>query len=689
MVIEVDSLLRPANSTTYKNRKRNRRESSPVPSKRVKMFRDMNDAYVYRPASLHGKRGPERNYQGSNASALSPHSQMPSTIPLFQGSSNHMAATRTAAAPQFVRSDNTPLLPAASITSVKENAEVLSPPSETLIHPSATPSPFHLAKPFPLSSPFKGGRSRNNNKCMPINNLPTTRQARTKSTQNLPNARQNSFKQSRIPTIQSAGIHSSKPKHRTASSTLTRTTERSRAASWLVPPPPTRVPRSLAQVTACAPVDQRHNNDCRSHVSQREEDESSPQSFGMTSFFADTPDAFSTPVRATRQKGGANRMALTKVFDINGADQSFSSASTPNAGSQADPMRSISLPPLSPSSLSTTIVAKSQPRHVESHPNLIAPPRQRAQRTADRLQMASSSLESSPMPHTPAACSSLPYLARALPAAIFPGPPAEYAMPQLTFPVSPSRNGVLLTPTSSPLTIGNRPTDLHKHHTLNDTATPHKHILNNLQHPASAGATIGSQRHQFDLEGDMLSLTISDGLTISDTRGETCVKRHPLSEIDQRTNGLHEAINSGRKKIKRTISQTDDEETTKDDLNVLRGSVDSCVRSCPSNRTMDQNNERTSGPNRQPGGLHSRRKRMNIDEALGKKSSRGGRCKALSTKVFLPAPLTVGGHDVYRGVAMTQHVNNGVDDGSDDELLLKHGQTKRFVTTLHFIQLFS
>jgi hypothetical protein len=47
-------------------------------------------------------------------------------------------------------------------------------------------------------------------------------------------------------------------------------------------------------------------------------------SLGITSFFADAPDAFSTPVRPARQKGEDNRTTLT-------ADQSFSSVSTPDA----------------------------------------------------------------------------------------------------------------------------------------------------------------------------------------------------------------------------------------------------------------------------------------------------------------------------------------------------------------------
>jgi hypothetical protein len=668
MVIEVDSSLRPANRTTYKNRKRTRHEPSPVPNKRVRVFRDVNDAYAYHPTSLCGERSPGHIYQGADASALSQHSQKPYPISPFQGSSNYMATTRKLAVPQFAHSDNTLLLSAASITNVKENVETLSSPSQMLVHPSATSSPFQVAKPIPLSSPFKGGHSRNSKECGPTTILFMARQVRTKSIQNLPSVRQSSFKQSRSPTIQSTGIPSSKPKQRTVSSTLTRTTERSRAASWLIPPPP-HVPHSrVPQAITCVPVDQEHNNDRRSHIPQREEDESSPQSFGITSFFADAPDAFSTPVRPTRQKGEDNRTALT-------ADQSFSSVSTPDAGPEADPLRSVSLLPLSPSSPSITVMERSQLGHTVSCPQLIAPPRQRAQRTADRLQTASSSLENSPMTHTPATGSVFPSLAHALPA-ISSGSPSAYARRRLAFPASPSGNNVPLTPASSPPASGKPQADLHRHHALNDTPTPYnKHILDNAQHSATAGATISSQHHQIGLESDMLSLTISDGLTIGpdmpilDARADW----HPLPEIDQQTSGQHEAINRGRKKTKRTISQTDDEEIIGDDPNVL---LDSCVRGCQANG----NNEPTSGLHSQS---HFHRGKTNIDKAPGKKSRHAVRRKALLTTAFSPAlPIVDGGRDGYRRALMRRYGENGVDEESEDELLLKHGQTKRFVAPL-------
>jgi len=70
--------------------------------------------------------------------------------------------------------------------------------------------------------------------------------------------------------------------------------------------------------------------------------------------------------------------------------------------------------------------------------------------------------------------------------------------------------------------------------------------------------------------------------------------------------------------------------------------------------------------------------------ALGK-SSHAMRSEALFTAVPSPAlPIIAGGH---RPALMARYRNNEIDEESEDELLLKHGQTKRFVVALSSLQL--
>jgi hypothetical protein len=61
------------------------------------------------------------------------------------------------------------------------------------------------------------------------------------------------------------------------------------------------------------------------------------------------------------------------------------------------------------------------------------------------------------------------------------------------------------------------------------------------------------------------------------------------------------------------------------------------------------------------------------------------RCGALSTAVPSPALLITA--DGHRPALMTRYRNSEVDEESEDELLLKQGQTKRFVGTLSSLQL--
>jgi len=61
------------------------------------------------------------------------------------------------------------------------------------------------------------------------------------------------------------------------------------------------------------------------------------------------------------------------------------------------------------------------------------------------------------------------------------------------------------------------------------------------------------------------------------------------------------------------------------------------------------------------------------------------RCEASSKAMPSPAlPITAGRH---RPALMARYRNNEMDEESEDELLLKHGQTKRFVGALSSLQL--
>ena len=549
MVVEVASSSRPANRTTYKNRKRTQHDAPPTPNKRVNVFRDANvDDFT----PNRGEKTPRRVRQDVDVSAPSYARQEPYSPILSEGSTNHINATGKLAVSPLSCSGNATLLSAAPIINAKENADTLSSPPQMLVHPSAASYRFQPADPYPLSSPFKGGSSCINGKYGAIVISSTTRQVRTKSTQNLTDIHQSPSKQSRVPTAHSAGIRSSRPKQRTASSTLTRTAERLRANSWLVPAC-TGVSRLLAPHAAtCVPADQEHINRPQSHNhSQPEEGESSSQSFGMTSFFAGTPDAFSTPVRLTGRKR-----------------ESFLHTPSPS---------------------SPTVIAKSQWDRAGCRPTPIAPLRQRAQRTVNRWHTASSSLENSPTTaHTPLTCSLLPPLAPTHPA-------SSPASPSVTrHPVSSSRNNTPLTPASSPSASGGRST---KHHTVNDPATPPSKLALNTrrQHSVAVRTTTDTQRHQSDIESDMLSLTISDGFTVQPdgvpvpfAQGGIRAIHHLPSEFGQSANSEPEMLARRRKKTRRTISQTDDENITGDDPNALRVSHGEHVPRCTTNGVIGE-----------------------------------------------------------------------------------------------------
>jgi len=595
MVVEIDSLLRPASRTTYKNRKRPQHDSSPAPKKRFRVFRDSNDGDASRSSSIGGKQITGA-YRGLDST------QKSYPVILSDHGTNQLAATEKLAVSPISHPDNASLLSASSSTNVKENMKTLSSPSQTRVLPFAGSDPFSATKPFPLSSPFKGRTSRNNRKYGPATISSTARQSRTNSTQKSLTARRSSFKQSRIPTIQSAGIHSSKSKQRTASSKLTEAAERSRAASWLIPPAYTGVSRSLAsQAATPVPVDQ-EQNDCRSHTPQSEEDEPSPQSFGMTSFLAGAPDAFSTPVRPAYRKG-TTRAALTEVRAVNEAVRSLSPVLTPSRGLKGDSLRSIPPCLLSPSSPSITVIAKPQLGPVESRRNLVAPPRRRAQRTADRLHTASSPLENSPTAHIPPTCSLLPSLMPIHPVSAF-GSPYAPASHRRTSPTSPSTNNVLLTPASSPaLSV-----DMHKHHTFNDHSIPHSKpaLKNNPQRSFPVRSMSDGQRLQIDIDSDMLSLMISDGLTIGPdavpapgAHYETNGNQYPPLQFGQDAKSRPET-SRGRKKIKRTISQTDDEDMTQVDSNALQVPHDAYAHGRQANGMKAPNNEQVYGQYGEP-----------------------------------------------------------------------------------------
>jgi len=109
------------------------------------------------------------------------------------------------------------------------------------------------------------------------------------------------------------------------------------------------------------------------------------------------------------------------------------------------------------------------------------------------------------------------------------------------------------------------------------------------------------QRLQIDIDSDMLSLMISDGLTIGPDAVpapgapcETNGNRYPPLQFRQDAKNQPET-SRGRKKIKRTISQTDDEDMIQVDSNALQFPHDAYVHSRQANGVKAQNDGQDFG----------------------------------------------------------------------------------------------
>jgi hypothetical protein len=114
------------------------------------------------------------------------------------------------------------------------------------------------------------------------------------------------------------------------------------------------------------------------------------------------------------------------------------------------------------------------------------------------------------------------------------------------------------------------------------------------------------QRLQLDIDGDMLSLMISDGLTIGPdavpvlgAHRETNGNRYSPLQFGQDVRSRPETSRE-RKKIKRTISQTDDEDMFQVDSNALQVLYDANNHGRRANSVKARNNNQVSGQYGEP-----------------------------------------------------------------------------------------
>ena len=163
---------------------------------------------------------------------------------------------------------------------------------------------------------------------------------------------------------------------------------------------------------------------------------------------------------------------------------------------------------------------------------------------------------------------------------------------------------ILLTPASSPaLSV-----DMHKHHTFNDHAIPHNETVlkKKPQRSFPVRSMSDGQRLQIDIDRDMLSLMISDGLTIGpdavpalSAHCETNGNQYPPLQFGQDAKN-RPGTSRGRKKIKRTITQTDDEDMIQVNSNALQVPHDAYVHGRQANGVKMQNNEQVFGQYGEP-----------------------------------------------------------------------------------------